>query len=95
MAQDRATSQLTMEGVPLMAKSGQINMKNLVTLISVGVLVGTEFIGVAIAAGWAIAGLFQLGNTIALVLMMAFGAVSLYALYEFMKRAVSLEPIRG
>ena len=52
-------------------------------------------IGVAIAAGWAIAGLFQLGNTIALVLMMAFGAVSLYALYEFMKRAVSLEPIRG
>ena len=78
-----------------MAQSGPIKLKNLLTLISVGVLVGTEFIGVAIAAGWAIAGLFLLGNTIALVLMVAFGFVSLYALFEFMKRAVSLEPIRG
>lgn len=78
-----------------MAKSGSIKIKNLLTLISVGVLVGTEFIGVAIAAGWAIAGLFQLGNTIALVLMIAFGLVSLYALFEFMKRAISLEPVRG
>jgi len=78
-----------------MAKSGQINLKNLVTLASVGVLVGTEFLGVALAAGWAIAGLFQLGNTIALVLMAAFGLISLYALFEFMKRAISLEPIRG
>ena len=78
-----------------MAKSGSFKIKNLLTLISVGVLVGTEFIGVAIAAGWAIAGLFQLGNTIALMLMIAFGLVSLYALFEFMKRAISLEPIRG
>ncbi len=78
-----------------MAKSGSFKIKNLLTLISVGVLVGTEFIGVAIAAGWAIAGLFQLGNTIALVLMIAFGLVSLYALFEFMKRAISLETIRG
>jgi hypothetical protein len=78
-----------------MAKSGQINLKNLVTLVSVGVLVGTEFLGVALAAGWAIAGLFQLGNTIALVLMAAFGLISLYALFEFMKRAILLVPIRG
>ena len=78
-----------------MSKSRQINVKNLLTLISVGILVGTEFLGVAIAAGWAIAGLFQLGNTIALVLMVAFGIVSLYAVFEFMKRAISLEPVRG
>jgi hypothetical protein len=78
-----------------MAKSGPIKFRNLLTLVSVGILVGTEFIGVAIAAGWAIAGLFQLGNTIALVLMVAFGLVSLYALFEFMKRAISLEPVRG
>jgi hypothetical protein len=78
-----------------MAKAGSINTKNLITLISVGILVGTEFIGAAIAAGWALAGLLQLGNTIALAFMVAFGLVSLYALFEFMKRAVSLEPIRG
>jgi hypothetical protein len=78
-----------------MAKSGPIKFRNLLTLVSVGILVGTEFIGVAIAAGWAIAGLFQLGNTIAIVLMVALGLVSLYALFEFMKRAISLEPVRG
>ena len=78
-----------------MAKSGPIKFKNLLTLVSVGILVGTEFIGVAIAAGWAIAGQFQLGNTIAIVLMVALGLVSLYALFEFMKRAISLEPVRG
>jgi len=27
--------------------------------------------------------------------MAAFGLVSLYALFEFMKRAISLEPVRG
>jgi hypothetical protein len=78
-----------------MAKSGPIKFRNLLTLVSVGILVETEFIGVAIAAGWAIAGLFQLGNTIAIVLMVALGLVSLYALFEFMKRAISLEPVRG
>jgi len=78
-----------------MAKSGPIKFRNLLTLVSVGILVGTEFIGVAIAAGWAIAGLFQLGNTIAIVLMVALGLISLYALFEFMKRAISLEPVRG
>jgi hypothetical protein len=78
-----------------MTASRPLQIKNLMTLISVGVLVGTEFIGVAVAAGWALAGLFQLGSTIAMVLMVAFGLVSVYALFEFMKRAVTLEPIRG
>jgi hypothetical protein len=77
-----------------MAKAGRIHLKNLVTLVSVGILVGTEFIGVAIAAGWALAGLFQLGSTIATILMTAFGAVAVYALFEFMKRAITLEPVR-
>ena len=78
-----------------MAKSGSLNTTNLLTLISVGVLVGTEFLGVAAAAGWAIAGYFQLGDLIAKILMVAFGLVGLYALFQFMKRAVSLEPVRG
>ena len=78
-----------------MAKSGRLNMKNLTTLISVGILVGTEFLGVAIAAGWALAGLFGLGQTFETALMTGFGLIGLYAMILFMKKAVAIEPIRS
>jgi hypothetical protein len=78
-----------------MAKSGNLNTKNLLTLVSVGILVGTEFLGVAIAAGWALAGLFGLSQTLEAVLMTAFGAIGLYCLILFMKKAVAVEPVRG
>lgn len=75
--------------------AGGINTRNLVTVVSVGILVGTEVVGVALAAGWALAGLFGLGQHISWALMLIFGAMGLYGLYRFMKRAVQLEPIRS
>jgi len=72
-----------------------INFKNLLTLVSVAILVGVEFLGVAVAAGWAFAGLFGLSQTLETVLMTAFGALGVYALFVFMRRAVTVEPIRG
>ena len=78
-----------------MAKSGSINKRNLITMISLAILVGTELIGVSLAAGWAIAGYFGLNGTIATILMTAFGALSLYALMIFMQRAIKMEPIRN
>ena len=81
-----------------MAAKGTINTRNLLTIVSVGILVGTEIIGVALAAGWAIAGLLQLGDsfgrTVEFSLMGIFVAAGAYALYRFMKRAVLVEPIR-
>ena len=77
-----------------MAKRG-INFKNLLTLVSVAILVGVEFLGVAVAAGWALAGLFGLSQTLEAVLMTAFGALGVYALFVFMRRAVTVEPVRG
>ncbi len=77
-----------------MAKRG-INIRNVLTLISVAILVGVEFLGVAVAAGWALAGLFGLGQTLETVLMTAFGAIAVYALLIFMRRAIEVEPIRG
>ena len=77
-----------------MAKRG-ISLRNLVTLISVAILVGVEFLGVAVAAGWALAGLFGLSQTLETVLMTAFGALGLYALIIFMRRAIAVEPLRG
>ena len=77
-----------------MAKGG-VNFKNLLTLVSVAILVGVEFLGVAVAAGWALAGLFGLSQTLETVLMTAFGALGVYALFVFMRRAVTVEPVRG
>lgn len=75
--------------------AGTLNTRNLVTVISVGILVGTELIGVALAAGWAIAGLFGLGTHVSWALMAIFALAGAYGLFRFMKRAVELEPIRS
>lgn len=81
-----------------MAAKGTINTRNLLTIVSVGILVGTEIIGVALAAGWAIAGLLQLGDSLGKSveygLMALFVAAGAYGLYRFMQRAVLVEPIR-
>ena len=45
-----------------MADAAPINWTNAATLISVAILVGTELVGAGAAAGWAIGGLFQLGE---------------------------------
>lgn len=75
--------------------NGGINTTNMLTIISVGVLVGTEVFGVALAAGWAIAGLFQLGRNFEYAFMAVFSVLGAYALYRFMKRALEVEPVRG
>jgi hypothetical protein len=73
---------------------GPINTTNLLTIVSVVILVGTEILGVALAAGWAIAGLLQLGQTISYILMALFCALGIWALVQFTRRAVTVEPIR-
>lgn len=75
--------------------NGQINSRNLLTLVSALVLVGVELFGAALAAGWAIAGLFQLGNAVGYALMAIFCMGAAYGLYLFALRALSIEPIRA
>lgn len=71
--------------------AGQINAKHILTLVGIAILVGTELFAVALAAGWAIAGLFQLGQTIGYALMTIFSVMAAYGLYAFMRRAISVE----
>jgi hypothetical protein len=71
------------------------NWQNLVTIISVLTLIGTEVFGVALAAGWALAGLFELGPTVGYVLMGLFSLVGVYAMIGLWRHAVSIEPIGG
>ena len=72
-----------------------LNAGNLVTVISVLILVGAEVFGIAVAAGWAIAGLFELGDAVSYALMAVFSAIGLYAMLILWRRAVVIEPIRG
>ncbi|MGY2051110.1 hypothetical protein [Methylobacterium sp. JK268] len=58
------------------------------------VLVGTEVFGVAIAAGWAIAGLLELGDTVGHVLMGAFSLLALWIMIQLWRRATQIEPLR-
>jgi hypothetical protein len=72
-----------------------INWTNTTTLGSVAVLVGTELVGAGGAAGWAIGGLFQLGELLTHVLEAVLILVALVGLFYFLRAAFAHEPIRG
>ena len=65
------------------------------TLVSVAVLVGTELVGAGAAAGWAIGGLFQLGELVTHALEVVLVLLALTALFYFLRAALAHEPIRG
>ena len=78
-----------------LAEAAPINWTNATTLLSVAILVGTELIGAGAAAGWAIGGLFQLGETITHALRGRVHPCRLTGLYYFLRAALAHEPIRG
>jgi hypothetical protein len=84
-----------MEKLILAQERKRLNAGNLLTVVSVLILVGAEVFGVAIAAGWAIAGLFELGDVVSYALMVVFSVLGLYAMLILWRRAVQIEPIRG
>ncbi len=70
-----------------------VNWRSLVTVVSVMILIGAEVFGVAVAAGWALAGLFGLGQQVGYLFMAAFSALGAYAMLMLWRRAVAVEPI--
>ncbi len=78
-----------------MAEGAPINWTNATTLISVAILVGTELVGAGAAAGWAIGGLFQLGEAITRALEGVLVLAALTGLFYFLRAALAHEPIRG
>jgi hypothetical protein len=81
-------------GSPSVAQSDTNPRQNLVTVVSVVILIGTEVFGLALAGGWAIAGLFELGETFGYVLMGLFSLLGAYAMLALWRNAVTVEPIR-
>ena len=78
-----------------MADVAPINWTNTMTLLSVAILVGTELVGAGAAAGWAIGGLFQLGETVTRALEAVLILIALTGLFYFLRAAIAHEPIRG
>jgi hypothetical protein len=73
---------------------GSINWINVLTIVSVAVLVGTELVGAAGAAGWAIGGLFQFGDLITHILEVALILLALFGLTRFLQAVVGHEQLR-
>lgn len=78
-----------------MPEVAPINWTNAMTLLSVAILVGTELVGAGAAAGWAIGGLFQLGDTVTRILEGLLILTALTGLFYFLRAAIAHEPIRG
>lgn len=78
-----------------MAQKKPINRNNLLTLISVAILVGTEFAGISWAAGWALGGMFQLPPLVSRGVEITGVLFGLVCLYYFVRAAARAEPIRG
>lgn len=67
--------------------------RNVLTVLSVMVLVGTEVFGAALAAGWALAGMLELGQEVGYALMGLFSAFGLYVMRLLWRSATRVEPI--
>ena len=72
--------------------SGRVNWINLVTVVSAAILIGTEIVGVGLATGWAIAGLFGLGDIGAYVLETLFVLGAFAIVVTFVRAAARIEP---
>jgi hypothetical protein len=75
------------------SKTKSAGQGNFLIVLSAVVFVATQVFGVAIAAGLAIAGLFELGDAIGYALMAIFSALGVYMLWGFWKQAVASEPL--
>ncbi len=75
------------------AERNGLNWRNLLTVVSVLILIGTEVFGVALAAGWAVSGLFELGDAVGYALMGALSLLGLYIMLTLWRHATAVEPI--
>ncbi|MGO4664642.1 hypothetical protein AB4Z40_00830 [Bosea sp. 2YAB26] len=67
--------------------------RTLIMVISLGILIAVELFGVALASGWALAGLFELGHIVGYILMALFSGFAAYGMLAFMRRVFKFEHI--
>ena len=65
---------------------------HVLTVMSAAILIGAEVFGAAFAGGWALAGLFRLGETGGYVLQSIFFLIGLVIMASFIRAARKVEP---
>jgi uncharacterized membrane protein YjfL (UPF0719 family) len=70
-----------------------MNSKNLITIVSLAILVGTEILGAALALGWAIGSMYELPDMWRYALIGILVAGGAYTVWRFLLNAVKIEPI--
>jgi hypothetical protein len=70
-----------------------LKSSNMLTLVSLTILVGTEVMAVALASAWALGGLFELGPIITYGIMALFSGAGLYLMVRFVQQASRIEPL--
>jgi hypothetical protein len=68
---------------------------HVLTVMSAAILIGAEVFGAAFAGGWALAGLFRLGETGGYVLQSIFFLIGLVIMASFIRAARKVEPFTG
>jgi hypothetical protein len=76
-----------------LAKPARTNWQRLTTIGGIMILVGTEVFGVAVAGGWALAGLLDLGPTVQYLLIGLFSVLGAYIMLALWRKSISIEPI--
>lgn len=76
-----------------MANARKLNLGHTFAVVGAVILVGSEIIAAAIAAAWAIAGLFKLGDLFFLMFAVMFGGAAVVATYAFARTAARVEPL--
>jgi hypothetical protein len=72
--------------------SRQIVWQSVVTVISAAILIGAEVFGAAFAGGWALAILFDLGDTGAHILQALLFVGGVFVMIAFVRNAARVEP---
>ena len=72
--------------------SRQIVWQSVITVISAAILIGAEVFGAAFAGGWALAILFDLGDTGAHILQALLFVVGVFVMIAFVRNASRVEP---
>ncbi len=70
-----------------------MNGKNLVTIVSLAILVGAEILGAALALGWAIGSMYELPDLWRWAVIGVCLAGGAYVIFRFLQNAVKIEPI--
>lgn len=74
------------------AQTGRgLGTKGLISVVSATILVATQAITIAVAAGWAMGGLFRLGDIGEYGLMGVFGLLAVYVSVLYVRKAIVAE----